>query len=937
MLGILQWLNGLDNWLGSLAFALRGELSPDPRVVMVTVDRASEDHLRPLPWGETVWADALRRINGAGPSAIALDVPEWDEVLAAPQNGTMSVLAQVLGESPSVLSLAVVEGEGEHREAMAVLEGVALEAPGLPQLPLEQVCLSTPPSELLRAARGVGCINIYPDLDGVVRSVPLLVNYKGRALPSLALETLRVGQKLPARSAKWVGRGVEMGEARLPTLGTGEMLVNYAGGYKCYPQVPFHRVLQMRPEELQEQFEGKYVLIGVVHGESAAFLQTPTVARLPGLEVQANALGNLLRGDYLRPMPDSVWLAIVLVLCLLSGVAVAGRSIGVGAMITAILAVVVWLVFMGLLRQGIWAPWSGALLGVALTGATLLARQAGISDQDKAQAELRLQSRLGAIAGIGRLIDSSLDRQQLLDQIMQWVEEELDVEACSLLLLDEETNRLRFEVALGPKGEQAKDFTLEIGEGIVGLVAKTGEPIIINNAEQDPRRNQDIAKAIDYPLEKVLCVPMTLHGKVVGVIEAMNKRHNADFTSHDSSLLTVIAQQASMFLENARLYGVLQDRVDYANAELVAAMRELRAQKARVETLVEEMVDGVIGVDANGSVVLVNSVAREMLGLRGREVEGERLETVVSHPQVVALFASPLSHEVQSVSEEVNLGGEDGQVARATVALIEGPGGEQTGKCAVLTDVTHFKQLDQMKTDLVSFVSHELKTPLTSIGLYGHLLKEKLRDQKIDEAQDMAAAIDRQMIRMKHMVEDFLNVSRIEQGRPLDMLLHEITNVRSFVEEVVNIEARTSRDHEISLDMPLELPPLWADRGKIEEVFINLVNNAIKYSPDGGLITVRAEQRGDMMEFSVSDMGVGISEEEQGRLFQRFARAQGENRRRISGTGLGLFVCKALIEAHGGRIWLESTPGQGSTFYFTVPVYRGQDKETGEDADASKA
>ncbi|MEN6549000.1 MAG: CHASE2 domain-containing protein [Armatimonadia bacterium] len=935
-MGILQWLNGLDNWLGSLAFRLRGELPPEPHVVMVTVDRPSEDHLRPLPWSDAVWAEALRRINGARPSAIALDVPEWDEVLAAPQSGLMTDLAQVLRESPIVLSLAVVEGEGERREVMEVLGGVALEAGGLPQLPLEQMHLSVAPVELLREARGIGCISIYPDLDGVVRSVPLLVNYKNSVFPSLALEALRVGQKLPARSAKWTGTGVAMGEARIPTLSTGEMLVNYAGGYRCYPQVPFYSVLEMSGEELKERFGGKYVLIGPVHGETAVFLRTPTAARLPGLEVQANALGSLLRGDYLRPMPALVWLAIVLALCLLTGIAVTGRNIGVAALITAILAVVVWIALFALFRHGIWPSWSGALLGVLLTGATLLARQAGISDQDKVQAELRLQSRLGAIAGIGRLIDSSLDRQQLLDQTMHWVEDELDVEACSLLLLDEKTNRLRFEVALGPKGDQAKDFTLEIGEGIVGLVAKSGEPIIINNARQDPRKNQDIARAIDYQLEKVLCVPMTLHGKVIGVIEAMNKRHNADFTQHDASLLTVIAQQASMFLENARLYGVLQDRVDYANAELLAAMRELRAQKARVETLVEEMVDGVMSVDGTGKIVLVNSVARRMLGLQGREVEGERLEVVVAQPQIAALFSLPLSQEAPSVSEEVALGGDDGQVVRVTVAMIEGAAGEQAGKCAVLTDVTHFKQLDQMKTDLVSFVSHELKTPLTSIGLYGHMLKEKLKEQKIDEAQDMAAAIDRQMIRMKHMVEDFLNVSRIEQGRPLDMLWHEITNVRAFVEEVVNIEARASRDHEISLDMPLQLPSLWADRGKVEEVFINLVNNAIKYSPDGGLISIRAEQQGDMMQFSVADMGLGISEEERSRLFQRFARAQADQRR-ISGTGLGLFVCKALIEAHGGRIWLESTPGKGSTFYFTVPVYRGQDKETKANADAGKA
>jgi PAS domain S-box-containing protein len=536
-------------------------------------------------------------------------------------------------------------------------------------------------------------------------------------------------------------------------------------------------------------------------------------------------------------------------------------------------------------------------------------------------------TRLRTIAAIGRLIDSSLDREELLKAIMQWVATELNVEACSLLLLDERKERLHFEVALGPKGDQAKGFTVAVGEGIVGLVAKTGEPIIINEALDDPRRNRDIAEAIDYQLEKVLCVPMTLHGEVVGVIEVMNRLDNLNFTAHDSSLLQVIAQQASMFLENARLYSVLQERVEYANAGLLAAMKQLRAEKARIDTLVEEMVDGVLAVDAENRIVLVNSVARDLLGLQSGKLEDQPLSSLRLHPCLMELFSRPLGVETRSASEEIDLLEDGSRCIRATVAYIEGMAGEAAGKCAVFTDITHFKQLDQMKTDLVSFVSHELKTPLTSISLYGHLLREKIQAQSLEAALDNAAAIDRQATRMKHMVEDFLNLSRIEAGRPLDMFFQQLPQVRAFVEEVVMIEARTTHDHEFSLDIPHELPPLWADRGKLEEVLINLVNNAIKYSPDGGLIEVKLQPVNGMIEFSVKDSGLGIAPEEQCRLFQRFQRVCRDSAQRISGTGLGLFVCKALIEAHGGRIWFDSEPGHGSTFYFTVPLYKGQDKE----------
>jgi signal transduction histidine kinase len=160
------------------------------------------------------------------------------------------------------------------------------------------------------------------------------------------------------------------------------------------------------------------------------------------------------------------------------------------------------------------------------------------------------------------------------------------------------------------------------------------------------------------------------------------------------------------------------------------------------------------------------------------------------------------------------------------------------------------------------------------------------------------------------------------------MLWQRIPDVHAFVAEVVSIEARATRDHEFSLDLPLDLSPLWADRGKVEEVVINLVNNAIKYSPDGGLITITAAPRDTMMCVSVSDTGLGIAADAKSRLFQRFQRVG--NKQRVSGTGLGLFVCKTLIEAHGGKIWVDSEEGQGSTFHFTVPLYAGQD-EKGKD------
>ena len=905
--------------------------------MIVSLDSASEASLGPLPWPQEVWAEALGRLAAAGAAAVVLDVPGLSQVMV-PLPGKSSAKALPGSDKlPVIVAFSIEEGEAADT-AVALLDRFDCSGSASVHPPLEKQHLVLPPPEMLREAAGAGSNNVYPDLDGVLRSVPLLVTSgppEDRIYPSLSLEALRVAEKQPPGSCRPMGGAVQVGSRHIPLLLGSEMLLNFAGGYRTFPWRSFHELLSPMDRAAPNAWQGAFVIIAPSRGATGS-LTTPVAARLPGAEVQATALSNLLRGDYLRPLSSWV-LALLLVCCLVTGALVAGRPVLVGGRITALLAAIVVIVAYLFLLKGYHLPAAGPILGILGTGVALVIREAGVTDRSKAQVEARLQSRLQAIAGIGRLIDTSLDREQLLNAIMHWVETELDVEACSLLLLDEKRERLHFEVALGPKGDLAKDFTLALGEGIVGLVAQSGESIIINEARHDPRRQQDIAQAIDYQLEKVVCVPMTLHGEVVGVLEVMNRRDNSDFTQHDCDLLQVIAQQASLFLENARLYGVLQERVEYANAGLLLAMKELRAEKARVETLVEEMVDGVVAVDAAARIVLINSVARSMLGLHGGKLEGQEVMPLLMHPHLVELFKIPLTGRENSINREVDLLEDGTRVVKVTVAHIEGMGGETAGKCAVFTDITYFKQLDQMKNDLVSFVSHELKTPLTSIGLYGYLLREKLNAQQVEQALDSAAAIDRQATRMKHMVEDFLNLSRIEAGRPLEMLFQKISQVCTFVEEVVMIEARTTKDHDLKLDLPPDLPPLWADRTKLEEVLINLVNNAIKYSPDGGAVTVSAAPTDTMMQFSVRDCGLGIAPEEQSRLFQRFQRVGRDNNQRISGTGLGLFVCKALIEAHGGRIWFDSVLGQGSTFHFTVPLYGDQDKEQSPHAGADTA
>ncbi len=932
----LNWLRVMDNALSDLSFALRGPVESEHRVVVVSINDTSLSSLGPWPWPAQLWAEVLDRILDSGARVVALDLPSVSRAIAMPTGDGRALgrLTRTFHGRPVVLPFSLAEGLGTDTRALELLAPFICQPSRLPQAHLGEVHLEVPPEALATHAAGLGCISVYPDRDGVVRAAPLLVGYHGRTLPSLALEVVRLAIGEPAGRARYLGGRVHINQHEFAVLPSGEMLINYTGGYLSYKQIPVLDIMRGTRKNLSEQLRNRVVLVGPTFRAAVNTLATPVAVRMPGVEVQANVIGNLLRQDYLRPVsPAAAW-PFMLALCLLGGVLVCGRSPVAGLAITLILVVAAWAAGHVLFCRGLSVPLGPPLTGLLLTGGSLVAAQAIVAERRRLEVETRLHSRLQTITGVAKLLDTGLDRQHLLDEIMRWVQAELDVEACSMLLLDESRQHLDFTVALGPKGHLAKAFEVQLGEGIAGLVAKTGEPLLVNDAANDPRRHRVIAEAIGYAVQKVACVPMTLHGETVGVIEAMNKRDGSDFTSHDASLLTAIAQQAALFLENLRLYSVLQERVNYANAGLVEAMRRLRSEKARIDTLVEGMADGVVATDEEGRIVLVNSRARWMLDLQGRALEGQPASEVIRHQRITELLTEAVPLDQGPPGEEVDLRGDGTVVVRVSAARIDGPDGERVGTCAVLTDITQLKQLDQMKTDLISFVSHQLKTPLTSLGMYGQLLRSRLGDANLAEASETANAIERQVRRMRYMVEDFLNEARIEAGRPLEMQTQPVDDVESLLDGIIQLEGKLAHAHRFIVQIPADLPVIWADRSKLEEVFINLVSNAIKYSPDGGDVTITARETSGSVCFTVSDEGIGISEEDQPHLFSRFQRlGAGGQSARVTGTGIGLFVCRALVEAHGGRIWVESQPGRGSAFHFTIPVYQAQDQQGASDAD----
>ena len=541
-----------------------------------------------------------------------------------------------------------------------------------------------------------------------------------------------------------------------------------------------------------------------------------------------------------------------------------------------------------------------------------------LAGRDDAQAQAALQSRLQTIAGIGRLVTSSLDRDQLLLEILRWRQSEIDAEASSILMMDPDGQHLRFEVALGEKAEMLKDITVQVGRGIAGVAAETMAPVVSQDVQHDERWDSDVAYAIDFPTRSILCVPMMLRDAVIGVIEIINKR-TGQFTDYDVQLMQVIANQSALFLENARLYRALTERVALADEALRRTNERLEFEVARIATLVDQMADAVVATDGSDCVVIFNAAAQRMFGMPESRAHGRLVTTVLRHPEVISLFAMPLSPHGGSWESEITLDESRGIVVRAHIALVDEPGHRAVGKCAVFTDISHLKQLDRMKMDLISFVSHELKNPLASLQGSCTLLQSRqhIEDERTARLLEIAG---RQSRRMQYLVQDFLDLARIEAEQELSLCLTEISDPRALIEGAIALCRGMVPDRPLTIEVAPETPAFRADRNKLEAVIINLVENAIKYSESQSPIAIRVQPGGDEVVISVQDRGFGIRQEDLPKLFHSFRRVHDASHGSVSGTGVGLYICRHIMQAHGGDITVESTWGEGSTFSLHLPL-----------------
>jgi len=359
---------------------------------------------------------------------------------------------------------------------------------------------------------------------------------------------------------------------------------------------------------------------------------------------------------------------------------------------------------------------------------------------------------------------------------------------------------------------------------------------------------------------------------------------------------------------------------NYMADELEDKVTEISQEKNRIEAILESMVDGVIAVDRDGEITLINPAASRIFNIEAEKIEGkDLLTTLFSHR--IEMYLQRAFDTKKSIKREIKYKNPEQKIIQATFIPLLDEEDKITGGVIVLTDITELRKLETVRNDFVANVSHELRTPLTSIvGYLDTLLESDVEDPEI--RNKFLKIIKEEADRLSILIKDLLNLSEIE-SHTFDLKPGSFKNV---LNKVIKLMEKNAEKKEIELQFEIadDLSPVYMVREQIKQVLINLFDNAIKYTPRAGKIKITVRQVDDKVYFSIKDNGMGIPQADQERIFERFYRVDKARSRAFGGTGIGLSIVRNIIKQHGSEIQVKSREGEGSEFYFYLNTVESQ-------------
>lgn len=533
-------------------------------------------------------------------------------------------------------------------------------------------------------------------------------------------------------------------------------------------------------------------------------------------------------------------------------------------------------------------------------------------ERDRVETLYRITSQLSA----------TLDLDYILNRALHLVVEAIGAEQAFILLSDLQSGRLICRAAWGTEDEPSyvgSVLRFASGEGLAGWVVQHRRAAIVADTRQDPRWVKPREGTQEH--RSVLATPLAVSDVALGVLLLSHTQPNF-FNEEHLRLVEAAATQVAIAINNAELYRLIRDQAE----QMGAMLKEQEIEATKSQAVLEGVADGVMVADAGGKVILFNAAAERILELPRDQALGRRIDEMLGlygsraqeWMETVARWArNPETHKAEEyLAARLEIGPRIVSVHLSPVLMSD----EFLGTVSVFRDVTAEVEAERAKTEFVSTVSHELRTPMTSIKGYADLLLMGAAGRLTEQQQDFLAIIKSNTDRLTMLVNDLLDLSRIESGRlaiaPVEMRLGMVIN------QVARAMAARAAEKRLALqvDVPPDLPSVIADPDRVIQILTNLVANAYQYTLPGGEIIVAAQAQGDEVHVSVRDTGIGIAPEDQERIFDRFFRADDPVVQQVPGTGLGLAIVRSLVEMQGGRIWVESQVGVGSTFTFTLPT-----------------
>jgi PAS domain S-box-containing protein len=501
------------------------------------------------------------------------------------------------------------------------------------------------------------------------------------------------------------------------------------------------------------------------------------------------------------------------------------------------------------------------------------------------------------VAATTQTVTSTLDLDEVLRLLAQQTKDLLRVEAATIGLV--EGDCLVYKEAVGGTPDRIRGTTLQLGQGVAGWVAQHNQPAIVPDVQQDARFFGGMDQQTGFQTRAIACAPVRLHDQVIGIIEILNPLSGV-FEGETLSLLENLASLAGTAISHAQ------------------QVTELQAAENRFSSLFEHSIDPILITNLNGIITDANRTAVDFFGYDRKELIGLKVTTV--HRIGTAFLGSDRFQQLRG-GEEINYqtrittksGSEIPVEVHAKVIRRRGQEFIQW----IQHDLSERLALEEMRSDMISMIFHDLRSPLGNILSSLDVAIASLPPEA-EMVQSLLAIANRSAARLSRMVDSLLDLRRLEAGHVV--LNKTQADINTLVVEAAEIvqPAAEGKGIGLQIDIPPRLPLVNLDADMIRRVIINLMDNSIKYTPEGGVVTVSARAAPAEVIVSVRDTGPGIPSDQHTRIFARFARLQRESSPK--GLGLGLTFCKLAVEAHSGKIWVESQVGHGSTFSFKLPM-----------------